>query len=303
HWTPFGSPSATAARLLAADASTRVRFVPNPNFNGAVSVGITFRAWDQNSGSNGGTADVTTNGGNTAFSTATETAGITVNSVNDAPTLDNSGNMTLTDVNEDTTTPPGDLVSAIIASAGGDRITDPDTGAVEGIAVNFVNNSNGNWEFSTDGGAHWTAFGSPSDSASRLLAADANTRVRLVPKPDFSGIVGNFFAFRAWDQTSGSNGGTADVTTNGGSTAFSAATQTASIFISPINDAPVLDNSGDMTLTTIDEDSVNNPGDLISSIIASAGGDRITDADLAALEGIAVVAVDNSHGTWQYSTN
>src|SRR5262249_61297451 len=105
---------------------------------------------------------------------------------------------------------PGDLVSAIIASAGGDRITDPEAGAVEGIAVVAVNNSNGSWEFSTDGGAHWTPFGSPSASAARLLAADGNTRVHFVPNPNVTGTVSDGITFRAWDQTSGVNGGTAD---------------------------------------------------------------------------------------------
>ena len=59
-----------------------------------------------------------------------DTATITVNltDVNDAPVLDNTGNMTLTDVDEGEANPPGDTVAAIIASAGGDRITDPDTG-------------------------------------------------------------------------------------------------------------------------------------------------------------------------------
>ena len=44
------------------------------------------------SGANGGTANLSPTGGSTPFSTATETAAITVNAVNDAPALDNSGN-------------------------------------------------------------------------------------------------------------------------------------------------------------------------------------------------------------------
>src|SRR5262249_31291681 len=56
-WTAFGSPSVSAALLLAADANTYVRFVPNVNWNGTVTNGIVFRAWDQTSGTAGGTAD------------------------------------------------------------------------------------------------------------------------------------------------------------------------------------------------------------------------------------------------------
>src|SRR5205823_3992119 len=109
-----------------------------------------------------------------------------------------------------------------------------------------VDNSNGSWQFSTDGGTNWTPFSNPSASAARLLAADASTRIRFVPNADFNGTVSNGITFRAWDQTSGANGGTADVTSNGGSTAFSIATETAVITINPVNDAPVLDNSGNM---------------------------------------------------------
>ena len=43
------------------------------------------------------------------------------------------------------------------------------------------------------------------------------------------------------------------------------------------NHAPVLDNTGDMTLTTVLEDDTNPAGDTVADIIASAGGDRITD--------------------------
>lgn len=44
-------------------------------------------------------------------------------------------------------------------------------------------------------------------------------------------------------------------------------------------------------------------GDLGADVIASAGGDRITDVDSDALEGIAVIGVDDTYGTWQYSTD
>ena len=36
-----------------------MRFVPNANWNGTVSNGITFRAWDQTTGTAGSTADTT----------------------------------------------------------------------------------------------------------------------------------------------------------------------------------------------------------------------------------------------------
>ena len=169
---------------------------------------------------------------------------ITVTNQNDAPVLDNSGNMTLTAINEDVpnASNSGTLVSAIIASAEPlDRITDVDTGALEGIAVIAVDDTNGTWQFSIDNGTNWTAFGSPSNTIARLLASNVNTRVRFLPNANFNGTVNTGLTFRAWDQTSGTNGNTADPSTNGGTTAFSTATETASITVNPVNDQPTAD--------------------------------------------------------------
>jgi hypothetical protein len=85
-WLALGAPSAAAARLIGDDG--RLRFVPAANYSGTVSGGITFRAWDQITGTAGKTVNLTAaaaTGGTTAFSTATETAAITVGPVNDGP--------------------------------------------------------------------------------------------------------------------------------------------------------------------------------------------------------------------------
>jgi len=60
-------------------------------------------------------------------------------------------------------------VAEIIASAGGDRITDPDAGAVEGIAVTTLVSGNGTWQYSTNGGVSWSAVGVVSGNAALLL--------------------------------------------------------------------------------------------------------------------------------------
>jgi hypothetical protein len=207
---------------------------------------------------------------------------ITVNAVNDAPMLDNSGNMTLTAINEDVpnASNPGTLVSDIILSAGGDRITDVDAGAVEGIAVTAVNNTNGTWQFSIDNGTNWTAFGSPDALNSRLLAADALTRVRFIPGSNFNGTVDPGLTFRAWDQTSGANGNTADTSVNGNTTAFSTATETASITVNPVNDSPTADSQS----TSTNED--------IAKAITLTGSDTETPSGSLAF----VVTVLPAHG-------
>lgn len=298
NWNAFATPSTSSARLLF--DSALVRFVPNSDFNGAVSPGITFNAWDRSSGSNGGTADATTTGGTTAFSTALETASISVNAVNDAPLLDSSGDLSLTDVAEDTATPAGDTVATILASDGGTPISDVD-GDPDGFAVTAVVNTNGAWQYSTNGGGNWSNFGSPTGSAARLLRD--TDMVRFVPSANFAGTVNPGITFRAWDRSSGTAGNTADTTTNGGTTAFSTATETARVTVTNVNDAPVLDNTGTMSLSPISEDASDPAGDTVASVIASATGDRITDADSGALEGIAITAVVETNGTWEYSTD
>jgi VCBS repeat-containing protein len=207
---------------------------------------------------------------------------ITVNAVNDAPVLDNTGNMTLTAINEDVANAsnPGTLVSDIILSAGGDRITDVDSGAVEGIAVTAANNTNGTWQFSIDNGTNWTAFGSPDALNSRLLAANALTRVRFIPNLNFNGTVDPGLTFRAWDQTSGVNGNTADTSVNGNTTAFSTAIETASITVNPVNDSPTADSQS----TSTNED--------IPTAITLTGSDTETAAGSLTF----VVTVLPSHG-------
>lgn len=49
--------------------------------------------------------------------------------------------------------------------------SDADASAVTGIAVTANDNSHGNWQFSTDGGANWVAFGTTSDAAAACCAA------------------------------------------------------------------------------------------------------------------------------------
>jgi hypothetical protein len=168
----------------------------------------------------------------TAGLTDTDNLAITVTAVNDAPVL--LGANALSTISEDPASNPGTLVSALIAG----QTLDVDAGALSGIAVTTVNNTNGSWQYSTNNGATWNAFGSPSDLSARLLAADVNTYVRFVPNANWNGTVPSGFTFRAWDRSSGTAGGTANTTTNGGTSAFSAATGNAGITVNPINDTP-----------------------------------------------------------------
>jgi parallel beta-helix repeat protein len=153
--------------------------------------------------------------------------------LNTAPVLDNSGTMLLLPINQGAVNNPGTLVQDILTSAAGDRITDTDPADPEGIAVTAVANTHGRWQYKLGTDATWTDFGSPSETAARLLPADSSTWVRFVPELNGSGVLDPGLTFRAWDQTGGLPGGTADTTTNGGASPFSTATETTSITVNP----------------------------------------------------------------------
>ncbi|HEX7439326.1 MAG TPA: DUF4347 domain-containing protein [Caldimonas sp.] len=165
---------------------------------------------------------------------AARTLVVTVMPLNDAPILVGANN--LAPIAEDQSGNPGTLVSTLVAG----QVSDIDAAAQAGIAVTGVDNSNGNWQYSTDGGSTWNAFGAVSDTSARLLGADAGTAVRFVPDTDWNGSVGAGLTFRAWDRSSGSAGSSADASLNGGTTAFSVTSASSGITVTPLNDAPIL---------------------------------------------------------------
>ena len=89
-------PARREGLLDGANANHRIRFVPDTDYNGTSS--ITYRAWDQTTGTVTQTANTTNTGTTTAFSTGLVTKTITVTAVNDQPDVSLSSNPT---VNED----------------------------------------------------------------------------------------------------------------------------------------------------------------------------------------------------------
>lgn len=284
-WTDFGSVSGSSALLLS--ASSQVRYIPD-GANGE-NVDFTYRAWDNTIGgasANGmrSTADTTSNGGASAFSTGTAQATLVVTSVNDAPVL-TSVNPTLTGLTDTATSNTGDPVSSLLGG-----VTDVDNGALQGIAVTGMTSTYGRWQYSTNAGASWNDIGSASDTAALLLRPV--DRVRFVP----DGVHGETatIAYRAWDQTEaqGLQGLHTNISSLGGSGAFSSATDTASVLVTAVNDAPVLTGSGgtvnwtegnNVTSTPVAIDSgivITDPdGPGISSATVSLGGNYILGED------------------------
>lgn len=300
-WSPIGMVSNSSARLLAADALTLLRFTPNFGYRGSPK--ISFVAWDQTAGTNGGTIPVGTRGGSTPFSADYEYASIDV--TNTAPVLDPYGSPALDSINAGIPAGMnvGTLVSDLISQMGpSGGINDPDTASKQGIAINGLSGTaNGAWEFTVNDGTNWTPIGTTGNTSALLLASDPNTRVRFVPDPGFLGQVK--LSFVAWDQTTGSNGGTANVSSRGSQTSFSIQYELATLDVT--NAAPVLTPSNSSFFDAISNaiSEIDNLGNSIIDLISRLGPSGIIhDIDPGALTGIAVVGMsDTSHGTWEYS--
>jgi hypothetical protein len=220
-WSNVGVVSAGAALLLAPEDG--IRFVPQPGFTGVAS--LSYRAWDQTSGTAGGREAVTPT--STAFSLATATARLVVTSANTPPVLTTTRGPALTPVLPDAVSPTGNAVADLLAGC----LLDPDAGAQPGIALTAVNNALGTWQYSSDG-IHWLDVGPVTPQAALLLRAE--DRLRFLPTPGVRGVAS--ISYRGWDRTAGSAGDRVDVTSPGAS-AFSAATAVAVV---TVNTAPVL---------------------------------------------------------------
>ena len=102
---------------------------------------------------------------------------------------------------------------------------------MKGIAITGADTTNGAWQYSTNDGTTWYALDAVTGANARLLAATSTTKIRFVATSGYAGTVDPSITFRAWDTTSGSNGGLTTTSPNGGTAAFSTATDTASIVV------------------------------------------------------------------------
>lgn len=305
-WSEIGPVAEDSALLIPANGSYRIYCQPIANFSGVISSAITFRAWDQTTGTAATSEDTTTNGDATAFSIDTDTISLSVSSSNHAPVLDVTRTPVLSSILEDAAVPSGSvgtmaasLVDAAPPAGGLDNVSDSDSGTQFGIAITALDTVNCSAWYLYDGSA-WSLIGSVSESAALLIPATVSYRIYCKPVANFSGAITSAVTFRAWDQATGTAGQSADVSTNGGTTAFSAATDTASLSVSSVNDAPVLDASRNPQLNSVVEDAANpsgSAGTMISSLVdlASPAGqvDNVSDPDASALLGLAITGLDS----------
>ena len=124
--------------------------------------------------------------------------------------------------------------------------------ALQGVAITSVDNTNGAWQYSVDGGSNWTAFW---ECRRHRLHVFSTGPMPIIGSALFQRrtIMGqsSTHLYRAWDQTTGTVTQTANTTNTGGATAFSTGLVTKTITVTAVNDQP------DVTVSnqTINEDA------------------------------------------------
>ena len=181
----------------------------------------------------GSKVDATTNGGTTAFCSASDTASISVTDVNDAPVLTPAA-PTPAGITEDDTRQCGRRglvlsrapLTLMIGAAGRHRRHRSQRNGQRRLAVLHRR------RYHLDGRRRCLRQFGRCCCVTRTSCALCPTR-QLRQRQ---------LRLRAWDQTSGSSGTKVDATPNGGTTAFSSASDTASISVSDVNDALTASN-------------------------------------------------------------
>ena len=256
-----------------------------------------FYAWDQTAASAGDLVDITAVYANadSAYSAAgsANTLSLLVSDLNDAPTL-SSPVANFADIEEDDDDTSGSLVSTLLNS----KLSDVDTGALQGIAIYSVAAGNGAWQYASDA-ATWVGFPSGIDTTNALVLGSTYS-VRFVPSNDNADSAS--ITYYGWDQFTSSSTDLVDVSTVGGETPYSVASGTSTITVTDINDQPVLDiSTTPITLTTINEGDSDSIIYSASVLISSDIGSTISDSD-SVFEGIAITGASSSNGHWEYSS-
>ncbi|MBK8278310.1 MAG: hypothetical protein IPK92_21450 [Nitrospira sp.] len=297
--------SNTSALLLADNASTRLYFAPSANYNGTSTAALTVRAWDQTSGTAGTKVTTATNGGTTAFSSATDTVDVTVTAVNDAPTITSlsgdsraysegagavvieSGNAVVADV-DSTNLDAGTLTVSI--PAGGDAAEDVLSIRHQGTGAGQIGVSGGTVTY---GGTTIGTFTGGSGGSNLVITFNASATPTAV-----TALVRNI-TYQNTDTDAPTTGArTVRFVLSDGDGGTSPNYDTT-VTVTNVNDAPVLADTA--LALTVAEDAGVPSGTVGSPISAFTGG--ISDVDNGASKGIAITGSNQTNGTWYYSRN
>ncbi|MCZ4290483.1 beta strand repeat-containing protein [Hoeflea alexandrii] len=179
---------------------------------------------------------------------STGTLQVEVTGSNDAPVLDVAASPTMTQA-EDAALPSGNvgtLVSTLVSAPGGSigNVNDVDGNTfAPGMSITAFDTSHGVWYYHLDG------FDAPDGSPywfnanlapGQVLNLRAQDQLYFAPNADFVGTVDQAITFRAWDGVASPVDKILAPGSVGGETAYSSETDTVSLTVESVNDAPVL---------------------------------------------------------------
>jgi DNA/RNA endonuclease G (NUC1) len=284
-WTAAGNTSDVNVLLAA------VTFEPAPNYNGGFTIATAVS--------------------DEVAPAVTGSKGMAGTAVNDAPVLDSTKSPALVSVNEDAGAPAGaagtlvaDLVDFVSPAGQVDNVMDVDAGALLGIAITGIDPGLTCF-YSLNNGTAWTVLGPVSNTSALLLTANGTNRLYCRAGANSNGTYASALTFKAWDRTTGADGGLQNTSVNGGTEAFSAGTDTISLFVVPVNDDPGISNITPVSQTvqysdpiaevTLSSADIDSPG---SSLTATVQWMRLGDNSFGAtapLGGMTLTA--NTPGT------
>jgi VCBS repeat-containing protein len=223
---------------------------------------------------------------------ATGSLQVEVTGSNDAPLLDAAVSPTMTQA-EDAGLPSGNvgtLVSTLVSAPGGSvgNVNDVDGKTfAPGMSITAFDTSQGVWYYhldgvnAPDGRPYWF---NANLAPGQVLNLRAQDQLYFAPSADYVGTVDQAVTFRAWDGVASQLGKISAPGSVGGGTAYSAETDTVSLTVENVNDAPVLETTiADATVfanTALDIDvsgsfSDVDTGDVLSFSAMLAGGSAL----------------------------
>ncbi|MCX6733097.1 MAG: Ig-like domain-containing protein, partial [Candidatus Roizmanbacteria bacterium] len=286
----------TLDAINAALARSKVSYAPDhdyPNSTSSATDTITVVANDL--GNTGG-----------AEKTATGSITVTVTPVADAPVSAASGNLpTLASVAEDATNPAGATVASLLSG----KFSDVDGNTLAGVAVsaNTIDATKGEWQYSADGGASWSAIGSVSTSSALLLNSSAF--LRFLPAANWNGTPGTL-TLQAIDNSASPGrtyttaGSAKTIDAGAAATDLDPTGALLSTSVTPVDDAsvPVADTKAVTEETAATGNVLTNDSDIDSTLtVASfqvAGDATVYTAGQTATitgKGTVTIAADGSY--------
>lgn len=269
-----------------------------------IQVDLVSNAWDKLA--NGATANIIV--GYTLHGDGADTSyaqlAVRVTGVNDAPVLLTGPSPAISAI-EDAAAPVGNvgtLVSSLLNEVGGSvgNVADPDGIPTfhPGMVITALDTSHGTWYWSSNSSASWNQVtGLPAGQALYLLPTDA---IYFKPSADYNGTIGDAITFHAWDRSNGSFSGlSGEPASYGGTTPYSANTDTVSLTVVPVNDAATISGNAAGEVT---EDVSFVASGALTVADADAGEAHFSAPDPASLTQT-YGTFTFADGAWTYTLN